>query len=119
MSSIRDAQKIINDATQEPRPVRTLARRGTEVFTVVDNQIRWADLARLKDEWRKGVKQKREESGRGSQGRQANRVEKGGKGSLDRNTTREESEEQEVDDGSKGSYYRVCLPFISSNRLRC
>ncbi|KAM5439514.1 hypothetical protein MferCBS31731_004614 [Microsporum ferrugineum] len=114
-SSIRDAQKIINDATQEPRPVRTLARRGTEVFTVVDNQIRWADLARLKDEWRKGVKQKREESGRGSQGRQANRVEKGGKGSLDRNTTREESEEQEVDDGSKGSYYRILTTPVYGN----
>lgn len=32
-------------------PSRTLARRGNEVFTVVDNQIRWSSLTRLKDEW--------------------------------------------------------------------
>ena len=32
-------------------PTRTLARRESEVFIVVDNEIRWADLARLKNEW--------------------------------------------------------------------
>ncbi|KUL90073.1 hypothetical protein ZTR_02864 [Talaromyces verruculosus] len=32
-------------------PQRTLAHRDTEVFAVVDNQIRWADLATLKAEW--------------------------------------------------------------------
>ncbi|KAL4864469.1 hypothetical protein BDV12DRAFT_176146 [Aspergillus spectabilis] len=32
-------------------PSRTLARRGNEVFTVVDNQIRWSSLTRLKDDW--------------------------------------------------------------------
>lgn len=32
-------------------PKRTLAKRGNEVFTVVDNQIRWSSLTRLKDEW--------------------------------------------------------------------
>lgn len=32
-------------------PTKTVAQRGTEVFTVVDNEIRWADLARLKDQW--------------------------------------------------------------------
>ncbi|OJJ85051.1 uncharacterized protein ASPGLDRAFT_46028 [Aspergillus glaucus CBS 516.65] len=32
-------------------PTRTLAKRGNEVFTVVDNQIRWSSLTRLKDEW--------------------------------------------------------------------
>lgn len=31
-------------------PHRTLARRGTEVFVVVGNTIRWADLRKLK-EW--------------------------------------------------------------------
>ena len=32
-------------------PNRTLARRGAEVFIVVGNQIRWADLSLLKDRW--------------------------------------------------------------------
>ncbi|KAK5946018.1 hypothetical protein PMZ80_000157 [Knufia obscura] len=30
---------------------RTIAYRGSEIFTVVGNKIRWADLARVKDEW--------------------------------------------------------------------
>lgn len=30
---------------------RTIARRGTEIFVVVDNQIRWSDLCMLKEEW--------------------------------------------------------------------
>ncbi|KAI9711539.1 MAG: hypothetical protein M1820_002103 [Bogoriella megaspora] len=32
-------------------PNKTLARRGREVFTVVGNELRWADLGHLKDEW--------------------------------------------------------------------
>ena len=32
-------------------PQRTIARRGTEIFVVVDNQIRWSDLCMLKEEW--------------------------------------------------------------------
>lgn len=32
-------------------PTRTIARRGSEVFVVVGKQIRWADLASLKDQW--------------------------------------------------------------------
>lgn len=32
-------------------PKRTVAHRGTEVFTVVGNTIRWADLSRVKDAW--------------------------------------------------------------------
>ncbi|KAI9370564.1 hypothetical protein BJX61DRAFT_86072 [Aspergillus egyptiacus] len=39
-------------------PSRTLARRGNEVFTVVDNQIRWASLTRLKDEWQQRARSK-------------------------------------------------------------
>ncbi|TQS33339.1 hypothetical protein Golomagni_06321, partial [Golovinomyces magnicellulatus] len=34
-----------------PGPRRTIARRGTEVFVAVGKEIRWADLAYLKDEW--------------------------------------------------------------------
>ncbi|KAI9723270.1 MAG: hypothetical protein M1812_001152 [Candelaria pacifica] len=32
-------------------PRRTIARRGTEIFVVVDNQIRWSELCMLKDDW--------------------------------------------------------------------
>ena len=32
-------------------PRRTIARRGTEVFVAVGKQIRWGDLAYLKDKW--------------------------------------------------------------------
>lgn len=32
-------------------PRRLIARRGTEIFTVVGNSIRWADLATVKDSW--------------------------------------------------------------------
>lgn len=43
-------------------PTRTLARRGTEVFAVVDNQIRWSNLTRLKDEWQLLSKSKAKDS---------------------------------------------------------
>ncbi|ODA82592.1 hypothetical protein RJ55_01099 [Drechmeria coniospora] len=42
-------------------PRRTIARRGTEVFVAVGKEIRWADLAYLKDEW--ATKQSRGRSG--------------------------------------------------------
>ncbi|QUC22242.1 uncharacterized protein UV8b_06483 [Ustilaginoidea virens] len=55
-----------------PGPRRTVARRGTEVFVAVGKEIRWADLAYLKDAWSTrhskprtgsaGVRIKREES---------------------------------------------------------
>ena len=32
-------------------PSRLIARRGTEIFVVVDNTIRWSDLCMLKDVW--------------------------------------------------------------------
>lgn len=40
-------------------PTRTLAKRGNEVFVVVDNQIRWCSLTRLKDEWKQQSNMKR------------------------------------------------------------
>ncbi|KND92271.1 hypothetical protein TOPH_03206 [Tolypocladium ophioglossoides CBS 100239] len=46
-----------------PGPRRTIARRGTEVFVAVGKEIRWADLAYLKDEWT--TKQSRGRSGSG------------------------------------------------------
>jgi len=36
---------------EKPRPRRTIARRGTEIFTAVGKEIRWADLAYLKEAW--------------------------------------------------------------------
>ncbi|KAL3477374.1 hypothetical protein BJX99DRAFT_257624 [Aspergillus californicus] len=39
-------------------PSRTLARRGNEIFTVVDNQVRWSSLTRLKDEWQQRARSK-------------------------------------------------------------
>lgn len=44
-------------------PVRTLAKRGGEVFAVVDSMIRWASLTRLKDEWQQKTKEKKESTG--------------------------------------------------------
>lgn len=55
-----------NEAPYEG-PLRILARRGNEVFVVVDNQIRWAKLTSLKDEWHREVRKKRD----GSRGQEA------------------------------------------------
>ncbi|PYH95776.1 nuclear pore complex protein An-Nup82 [Aspergillus ellipticus CBS 707.79] len=41
-------------------PTRIQARRGNELFTVVDNQIRWSDLTRLKNEWQHTSRAKNE-----------------------------------------------------------
>ncbi len=40
---------------------RTIARRGTEVFVVVDNEIRWSDLCMLKDVWEEGQERNKNE----------------------------------------------------------
>ncbi|KAL8635430.1 MAG: hypothetical protein Q9228_007078 [Teloschistes exilis] len=40
-----------NKSEEYVGPRRTIARRGTEVFVVVDNQIRWSDLSVFKDDW--------------------------------------------------------------------
>ncbi|KZF21699.1 hypothetical protein L228DRAFT_261841 [Xylona heveae TC161] len=39
-------------------PARNLAHRGTEVFVVVDNQIRWAGLSLLKVNWKEQEERK-------------------------------------------------------------
>lgn len=50
-------------------PTRTIAKRGNEVFAVIDNEIRWSNLARLKDQWEHQVKQKKGPAGqRGENG---------------------------------------------------
>jgi nucleoporin NUP82 len=52
----------INKSSKPPTygPSRTIARRGNEVFAVVDNEIRWSNLARLKDQWQQQTRQKKE-----------------------------------------------------------
>lgn len=55
--------KISGDEQKKPAyegPTRTLAKRANEVFIVVDNQIRWADLARLKNEWQELSRSKKD-----------------------------------------------------------
>lgn len=42
---------------------RTIAKRGNEVFAVIDNEIRWSDLARLKDQWQQEARQKKSSTG--------------------------------------------------------
>lgn len=50
-------------ATGVSGATRTIAKRGTEVFVVVDNEIRWSDLARLKDQWQQQSRQKKGPTG--------------------------------------------------------
>lgn len=38
---------------------RTIAKRGNEIFVVVDNEIRWSNLARLKDQWQQEARKKK------------------------------------------------------------
>lgn len=48
--------------------VKTIARRGTEIFVVVDNEIRWSDLGMLKGDWEKREQEKKEPNKRKSTG---------------------------------------------------
>lgn len=48
---------------------RTIARRGTELFVVVNNEIRWSDLCMLKDVWEE-TQQERNKSERDSDERE-------------------------------------------------
>lgn len=43
-------------------PRRTIAHRGVEVFTVVGNKIRWADLAEVKEQWENRNQKKADEA---------------------------------------------------------
>ncbi|KAJ5084162.1 hypothetical protein NUU61_008741 [Penicillium alfredii] len=53
-SSVKSPAQDLQNGHKVPAadgPTRTFAKRGNEVFAVVDNEIRWANLARLKDQW--------------------------------------------------------------------
>lgn len=43
-----DKSRAAQDA-QEHAPRRKIAHRGTEIFTAVGNELRWSDLALLKE----------------------------------------------------------------------
>ena len=47
----RSNAKTGSDDAPYEGPRRLIAHRGTEVFTVVGKQIRWADLTTLKNSW--------------------------------------------------------------------
>ena len=46
---ISAGQNEQNQKNQESKVRRTIAHRGTEVFVVVDNEIRWSDLVMLRE----------------------------------------------------------------------
>jgi nucleoporin NUP82 len=54
------AQDLQNQAKPSTKTgaTKTIAERGNEVFVVIDNEIRWANLARLKDQWQQLARQK-------------------------------------------------------------
>lgn len=45
-------------------PTRTIARRGTEVFVVVGNELRWSDLVLLKEQWDEENNEKNGDNGK-------------------------------------------------------
>ena len=53
-------------------PNRTVARRGTEIFALVGNTIRWSDLCMMKENW-EGQQQDSKQSLRSSRGGQDRR----------------------------------------------
>ena len=62
----RSLRHLANGGTDEARSPyeghkKVLARRGTEIFVVADNQIRWSDLCMLQNDWeeKKSHKQRR------------------------------------------------------------
>lgn len=71
---------------------RTIARRGTEIFVVVENEIRWSDLCMLKDAWEETQREQK----------------KGGRDANEREDTNEDFELVDQDIANVG--YRVgCL----------
>jgi len=49
-SPSQDTQVALKSKTASGA-TRTVAKRGNEVFVVVENEIRWSNLARVKDQW--------------------------------------------------------------------
>ncbi|KAI1608794.1 hypothetical protein EDD36DRAFT_93522 [Exophiala viscosa] len=53
--SKRSSYLGVPPSTDYQGPRRLVASRGTEIFTVVGNKIRWADLSNVRDEWEEGT----------------------------------------------------------------
>ena len=78
-------------------PTKIIARRNTEVFVVVENQIRWSDLCMLKDNWTEQWKQKTQQQNREWR-----------KSSTEhRKHLSEETRDASIEDPARSSY-RVC-----------
>ncbi|KAJ5657834.1 uncharacterized protein N7484_001483 [Penicillium longicatenatum] len=61
-ASDKDPAQVLENGSKAVAPnaaTRTIAKRGNEVFAVIDNEIRWSDLARLKDQWQQEARQKK------------------------------------------------------------
>ncbi|KAJ5707356.1 hypothetical protein N7488_007157 [Penicillium malachiteum] len=61
-ASIKSPAQGLENGSKSSAPTaatRTVAKRGNEVFAVVDNEIRWSDLARVKDQWQQQARQKK------------------------------------------------------------
>ncbi|KAJ5673204.1 hypothetical protein N7507_002331 [Penicillium longicatenatum] len=61
-ASDKDPAQVLENGLKAVAPnaaTRTIAKRGNEVFAVIDNEIRWSDLARLKDQWQQEARQKK------------------------------------------------------------
>ena len=52
--SKRSSYLNVPPTTDYQGPRRLVASRGTEIFTVFGNKIRWADLSAVRDEWEEG-----------------------------------------------------------------
>ncbi|KAI9808518.1 MAG: hypothetical protein M1827_007223 [Pycnora praestabilis] len=83
---------------------RTIARRGTEVFVAIGNQIRWSDLCLLKDNWEEEEHGRRESKGGNK-----------GKGNSS-NGTRKNRIEEQVDDRHGESYRILKVPVTEQIR---
>lgn len=69
----RESVHQSNGSSKDPYvgPRRTIARRGTEIFVSVGNQLRWSDLCMLKDDWEEDQNEresKRKEAGKEHEG---------------------------------------------------
>lgn len=102
--STRPANGRDSDDMPQGRPKRILARRGAEIFAVVDNQIRWANLSTLKDEWKKGAKQRIKDS---SNEKENGTTDRSKDSSLSRPIPREDASEHENTSDEEPLYYRV------------
>ena len=61
-----------NETQEYLGATRTIARRGTEVFVVVENKIRWSDLCMLQEAYKAGLSPTVEPNSSGKKGTSSN-----------------------------------------------